>query len=193
MKKKSFYVLLWGALSFASCAKDDPQPEPILPEPPQPNVTELSFKSLGILEMVIDQIQRQSVLNIPVSESDRYFGNRVELSRPDKLRFKDDSLFLLRANEIIERYKVKWQNKELLLHHQDSDSWSYVGQKKGESGFLLNMGFYALQSKSSQRSLSIIGWEYELQSFANLVDYIGQSTLDTSSSIVWMKVQCSFE
>lgn len=192
MKKKCFSVFLLGALSVASCTEDGPQVDPILPEPPQPTVTELSFKSLDVLELK-EQLQGKDVQNVPVGESTSYFGSRAELSRPDKLRFKDDSLFLLRANEITERYKVKWQNKELLLHHQDSDSWSYVGQKTGEKGFLLNVGFYALLNKSPQRSLSIIGREYALQSFANLTDYIGQSTLDTSSSVVWMKVQCAFE
>lgn len=192
MKKKCFSVFLLGALSFASCTEDGPQVDPILPEPPQPTVTELSFKSLDVLELK-EQLQGKDVQNVPVGESTSYFGSRAELSRPDKLRFKDDSLFLLRANEITERYKVKWQNKELLLHHQDSDSWSYMGQKTGEKGFLLNVGFYALLNKSPQRSLSIIGREYALQSFANLTDYIGQSTLDTSSSVVWMKVQCAFE
>ena len=192
MKKKCFSVFLLGALSVASCTEDGPQVDPILPEPPQPTVTELSFKSLDVLELK-EQLQGKDVQNVPVGESTSYFGSRAELSRPDKLRFKDDSLFLLRANEITERYKVKWQNKELLLHHQDSDSWSYMGQKTGEKGFLLNVGFYALLNKSPQRSLSIIGREYALQSFANLTDYIGQSTLDTSSSVVWMKVQCAFE
>lgn len=192
MKKKCFSVFLLGALSVASCTEDGPQVDPILPEPPQPTVTELSFKSLDVLELK-EQLQGKDVQNVPVGESTSYFGSRAELSRPDKLRFKDDSLFLLRANEITERYKVKWQNKELLLHHQDSDSWSYMGQKTGEKGFLLNVGFYALLNKSPQRSLSIMGREYALQSFANLTDYIGQSTLDTSSSVVWMKVQCAFE
>lgn len=192
MKKKCFSVFLLGALSVASCTEDGPQVDPILPEPPQPTVAELSFKSLDVLELK-EQLQGKDVQNVPVGESTSYFGSRAELSRPDKLRFKEDSLFLLRANEITERYKVKWQNKELLLHHQDSDSWSYMGQKTGEKGFLLNVGFYALLNKSPQRSLSIIGREYALQSFANLTDYIGQSTLDTSSSVVWMKVQCAFE
>ena len=182
---RQFVILLTGVLTFASCS-DEPQSSPELPPV---TLYALTYKSLEVLEL--KQIQpKQEVKDLPVADVNLYFGNRVQLARPDELQFKDDSLKIVRGKELIEKYKVKWENDELFLYNEYADAWEYCGKKTTDDGFLLNTGFFIKKSVSKQRSLTAAGQEYSLKSYADVTS--GEEEQGETRSVLWLSVQYFF-
>ena len=184
--KMLHFTLLIGVFAFASCTNDDPQPEP-----PAPNgeLYTLKYKSQEILEL--KQMKAgQEVQNLPVEESNKYFGKRLSLTSPTELQLKDDSIFIIKNYGITEKYKMKSHNNEVFLYNDLSDVWEYCGTREDKNSFTLNIGFYIQDRVNIQRILHTAGQEYSLKSFSDLMEYVGKDGL---SSVIWLKQQIVFE
>lgn len=180
-------IFLLGLLTFTSCSEDSPQPEP----PVSGNTYTLKFKSNKVVEMKQKQTG-QEVQNIPVGDSDKYFGKRIQLSRPEELQFKGDSLSIIKVNGVIERFKIKWQDNELYLHNSLSEKWEYCGKKEGNY-FTFNTGFYIQKCRNDQRSLAFMGQEYSLRTFSDLADYVNENSKESVQETIWLKMEYNFE
>ena len=180
------FTLLIGVFAFTSCTNDDPQPEP---PASTGELYTLKYKSQEILEL--KQMQAgQEVQNLPVEESNKYFGKRLSLTSPTELQLKDDSLFIIKSYGITEKYKMKSHNNEVFLYNDLSDAWEYCGTRDDKNSFTLNIGFYIQERINSQRTLHAMGQEYSLKSFSDLMEYVGKDGL---SSVIWLKQQIVFE
>ena len=132
----------------------------------------------------------QEVQNLPVEESNKYFGKRLSLTSPTELQLKDDSLFIIKSYGITEKYKMKSHNNEVFLYNDLSDVWEYCGTREDKNSFTLNIGFYIQERVNNQRTLHAAGQEYSLKSFSDLMEYVGKDGL---SSVIWLKQQIVFE
>lgn len=202
--KRSFHAIMLslaivvGSFTFASCTDDTNKPEePKVPEVPQkPEIPEvvtykLKLKSTGIVEFK-QMLSKQNAQDLAVTESSKYFGKRIELNCPTELLFKGDSLFISKVTNLTESYKTKWQDKELYLYDDASKTWKYCGKKGDKSGFTLNTGFYVKKCKDKMHTLAVIGQEYSLRTYADLTNYLGETT-NTTSSITWLRTEYIFE
>lgn len=180
-------IIIVGIMAFVSCS-DKPQSSPELP-PDFATPYTLTFKSIEVLEFKQIQLQ-QSVQDIPMADINLYFGNRIQLVRPNELLFKNDSLTIVRDNAPIEKYKVKWKNDELFMYNEYADRWEYCGAKADDDVFLLNTGFFIEKGVSKQRSLAVVGQEYFLKSYADLVSNWAEQGEDQPA--IWLRVQYLF-
>lgn len=184
-------LIIQGLFVFMSCS-DDKTDDANKPEEPQITSYTLRFKSSEIVEF--KQMQsKQNVGDIPFTDSEKYFGKRIQLNTPTELSFKDDSLFITKPNELKEFYKVKWQSNDLFLFDDTSNEWKYCGTKDQKGRFLLNTGFYIQKSKDKQRTLTVLGQEYSLKSYSELLTFLAENESSLTSSIMWLKKQYIFE
>lgn len=115
-----------------------------------------------------------------------YWGNRITDNTPTELQFKKDSLYIVKPNLRVEKYKSTWRGEELYLYNDTSESWRYCGVKTKDNGFVLNMGFYAIDSKNEKRTLRLVGQDYSLRNHSQVGDF-------GSGSIVWTNVNFLFK
>ncbi len=192
-----YLFLLIGIVVSTSCSEDDPanpEPNPVDPEEKVTTVIDtLKFQSLEIEEF--KKIQPgKAIEDLSATDSTKFFGQRIRLNCPVELHFRTDSLtdslFIVKANELIERYKIKWEKDKLYLYNGAADTWDFcgIGNIGDKNEFALNTGFYIKQSKITQRSLNIMGQSYSVESYTSLIP-----ESDTSSLLIWMKVKYNFE
>ena len=115
-----------------------------------------------------------------------YFGERIQRSCPHELQFDRDSLSIVKTNNIVEKYKLKWQDKKLFIYQKPIDKWEYCGEKDENGRVILNIGFYIIKNNNDQRTFMAIGQEYNLISYSELMN---QDFL----SIIWLKRKYTFE
>lgn len=182
--KKVLFVsmLLVGLSHFYACTDDEDSKTPPTPVPPTSNL--FTYQSMHISEF--KQISATNeVREIPVTEVEVYFGERIGLASPKALELKDDSLYLTKPGDLTEGYKIKWENKKLFLYKTLTNTWEYCGERKSDNQVVLNTGFYIKKSDdNSQRLLFITGQDYALQTYSEIAD--------DETSITWLKATYTF-
>ncbi len=175
-------MLLVGASTFYACSNDDDSKTIPDPDPLTSNL--FIYQSMDITEF--KQISTDNkVQEIPVTELENYFGERIGLASPKTLKLKEDSLYITKPGELTEGYKIKWEGKKLFLYKTPTNTWEYCGELEDNNQFLLNTGFYIKKSKdNSQRLLFVAGQEYALQSYSEIAD--------GATSITWLKATYTF-
>ena len=165
------FLLSIGTLMFSSCAdKDDPSP--ILPTPEDtPYILKLKFSEKVEFKEILNKNDIQDLTETETA----YFGERIQWSYPHELQFDRDSLSIVKTNNIVEKYKLKWQDKKLFIY-----------QKPINGRVILNIGFYIIKNNNDQRTFMAIGQEYNLISYSELMN---QDFL----SIIWLKRKYTFE
>ena len=181
--RKHIRLLLIGGFAcfLASCSDDDGATPP--PEPD--NIYTLKFKSSQQLEFK-EVVPEKAVTKAAEGSETRYFGQRIKLACPQELQFNEDSLCIVKANNLTEKYKIKWKDNELLLHNNVTDTWEYCGKKDAEGKFVLNTGFY-LKKNNNVLPYAVLGQEYWLTSYETLREN------DKTVSIVWLRMNYIFE
>ena len=102
------FLLSIGTLMFSSCAdKDDPSP--ILPTPEDTSyILKLKFSEKVEFKEILNKNDIQDLTETETA----YFGERIQRSCPHELQFDRDSLSIVKTNNIVEKYKLKWQDKK---------------------------------------------------------------------------------
>ena len=102
------FLLSIGTLIFSSCAdKDDPSP--ILPTPEDTSyILKLKFSEKVEFKEILNKNDIQDLTETETA----YFGERIQWSCPHELQFDRDSLSIVKTNNIVEKYKLKWQDKK---------------------------------------------------------------------------------
>lgn len=177
MMKKTIWGLLAGMLFLSISCKDNEEPSPT-PPPPSPEVKEIT-------KFLFEKSKELEVHNVSKEEAAKLFGQKMKSVIPTELQIKKDSLFVLKPHGIVERYKVKWNEKKLFLHNSLSEEWEYCGEKIDEKRLLLNIGFYQLYSKNELRQVSVSGQAYDLKS---CLDFSLKNV-----DVVWVKSQHLFK
>lgn len=184
-KRREIVFLLLISI-FISCSdKDDPSS---VPDPtPENTVYVLKLKSSNQIEFkeFLGGKEKQDM----AKDGSTYFGKRIQLHCPNELQFQNDSLWMVKTNNIVEKYKIKWQDNQLFLYNTNKDSWEFCGKKDQSGNFLLNTGFYIQKSTNNQRMFTIIGQEYNLISYSELME----NNENESSSTIWLKMEYVFE
>ena len=179
-------LLLTSVFLFSSCSdEEEPSPAPN----PTPEDAVYTMKLASSEKMEFKKITGKNESQDITGEETVYFGERIKLASPNELQFDNDSLFIVKANDMTERYKTKWQNNELFLHNASTDAWEYCGKKEADGKFLFNTGFYITRSSNAQRTLTVMDQRYALTSFSELMD---KGNEDKSSTIVWLKMEYVF-
>lgn len=195
ISKRSFNAIMLSLViaigtSLSSCVDDTNKPEELTTakdsETSKVVTSKLVLKSTEIKEFKLDNQE------VAATESSKYFGRRIQLNTPTELLFKNDSIFISKGESLTEAFKTKWQDKELYLYDDASQTWSYCGKKGDKSGFILNTGFYIKKTKDKLHTLNIIGQEYSLRTYTDLTNYLGEGTTSTSS-ITWLRTESLFE
>ena len=116
------FLLSIGTLMFSSCAdKDDPSP--ILPTPEDtPYILKLKFSEKVEFKEILNKNDIQDLTETETA----YFGERIQWSYPHELQFDRDSLSIVKTNNIVEKYKLKWQDKKLFIYQKPIDKWEYL-------------------------------------------------------------------
>lgn len=104
------FLLSIGTLMFSSCAdKDDPSP--ILPTPEDTSyILKLKFSEKVEFKEILNKNDIQDLTETETA----YFGERIQRSCPHELQFDRDSLSIVKTNNIVEKYKLKWQDKKII-------------------------------------------------------------------------------
>ena len=176
------FLLSIGTLMFSSCAdKDDPSP--ILPTPEDtPYILKLKFSEKVEFKEILNKNDIQDLTETETA----YFGERIQWSYPHELQFDRDSLSIVKTNNIVEKYKLKWQDKKLFIYQKPIDKWEYCGEKDENGRVILNIGFYIIKNNNDQRTFMAIGQEYNLISYSELMNQV-------FLSIIWLKRKYTFE
>lgn len=178
-------LLSTGIFMLSSCSdKDDPSPNPT----PENNAYIMKLKTSENVEF--KEIFGEKGIKDIIEKETAYFGERIQLACPNELQFNNDSLSIIKANNMIEKYKIKWHDKELFIHHTKTDTWEYCAEKDVDSKLVLNTGFYIIKSNNSQRTFMAIGQEYSLTSYSELIN---KNSKDSPCSIIWLKIKYVFE
>lgn len=178
-------LLSTGIFMLSSCSdKDDPSPSPT----PENNAYIMKLKTSENVEF--KEIFGEKGIKDIIEKETVYFGERIQLACPNELQFNNDSLSIIKANNMIEKYKIKWHDKELFIHHTKTDTWEYCAEKDVDSKLVLNTGFYIIKSNNSQRTFTAIGQEYSLTSYSELIN---KNSKDSPCSIIWLKIKYVFE
>jgi len=111
------FLLSIGTLMFSSCAdKDDPSP--ILPTPEDTSyILKLKFSEKVEFKEILNKNDIQDLTETETA----YFGERIQRSCPHELQFDRDSLSIVKTNNIVEKYKLKWQDKKLFIYQKPID------------------------------------------------------------------------
>ena len=127
---------------FSSCAdKDDPSP--ILPTPEDTSyILKLKFSEKVEFKEILNKNDIQDLTETETA----YFGERIQWSCPHELQFDRDSLSIVKTNNIVEKYKLKWQDKKLFIYQKPIDKWEYCGEKDENGRVILNIGFYIIKN-----------------------------------------------
>ncbi|MDO5664530.1 MAG: hypothetical protein Q4G63_04625 [Bacteroidia bacterium] len=163
-----------------SCCKEKNSPTP-------EKKTEYTLKFISSEIMEFKEITTDNkTKDISSDKVKDYFGERIEFTTLTELQFKKDSLYIIKPNDIVEKYKIQWKNNELYLYNKSSDTWRYCGKKTTNSQFSLNTGFYSIMSKTEKRELQVLGQDYALKSYSELSNY-------PNSLTIWLKTHTLFE
>lgn len=181
------YCIIIGMPILSSCSNND---NGMVVDPDEENIT-LSFKTYQILELKKITADN-SIQDLPVINVHQYFGNRIELICPEKMDFKDNTLVITR-NGMAQEYIIKWEADDLYLRKEGEILWSYCGSRVDKNKIKLNVGFYIMNSNTNQRSLSVIDQNYALESYSQVAEYMSNVDTESTSSLLWMKVNYFFE
>lgn len=181
--KRNIRLLLIGGFAcfFTSCSDDNGATTPSA----QDNIYTLKLKSSQQLEFK-EITPEKKLAEIAEDKETHYFGQRIRQACPQELQFNEDSLCIVKTSSLIEKYKIKWKDNELLLHNNVMDTWEYCGKKDTDGKFVLNTGYY-LKKSNSVLPYTVIGQEYSLTSYESL------SENNKSVSIVWLRMNYIFE
>lgn len=138
-----------------------------------------------VLRIIKEILNKNDIQDLTETET-AYFGERIQRSCPHELQFDRDSLSIVKTNNIVEKYKLKWQDKKLFIYQKPIDKWEYCGEKDENGRVILNIGFYIIKNNNDQRTFMAIGQEYNLISYSELMN---QDFL----SIIWLKRKYTFE
>ena len=178
-RRKIIYLFFLMSVIFTACSDDNDSPN----GPDQP-VTIYTLKLKSSEKVEFKEIPAGKETISLGDNEERYFGQRIKLACPNELQFNNDSLFIVKPNNIIEKYKIKWQDDELFLHNAIADTWEPCGKKDTNGQFLLNTGFYIKRN----HTFVAMGQEYGLTSYSELIN-----NNDKSLSIIWLKMNYVFE
>lgn len=144
----------------------------------------LKFKSFDIIEF--KKITKESTIEIDQENIENYFGTRIKSITPVELHFDDNTLTIIKNNDITEEYVIKWDNKQLFIYEELDDSWKYCGRQDEEDHFILNIGLYSLYSETEQRTLHVIGQDYSFTSYDKV-------STDKNQNATWLKLELTFK
>lgn len=151
----------------------------------QVKVTVSSEKTLKLVSSNVEEFKKlvagQNAQDIPADKIKDHWGERVADNTPAELQFKEDSLYIVKPNGIIEKYKTEWREQELYLYNKPSDTWRYCGKKIANNQFSLNTGFYSIVSKTEKRILRLMGQDYALKTYSDIPN-------QPNSSGIWLKI-----
>lgn len=114
-----------------------------------------------------------------------YFKERMEFATPKELQFKNDSLYVVKPENMMEKYKIQWKNDELYLHNPHTDAWKYCGKEAANGRFILNTAFFSIASKTDARFLQIVGQDHSFKSYTDL-------DAAANSSTIWLQTHTLF-
>lgn len=179
----SMSVLIFIGTSILSSCTDKVTPAPVLPTPEDaPYILKLKSSETVEFKEILNEKNIQGIIGTETA----HFGERIQWICPHELHFYNDSLTIVKANNIVEKYKIRWQDKKLFILQKQIDQWEYCGEKDRDGTFILNMGLYIIKSNNDQHTSVAIGQEYGLTSYSELMD---QNPL----SIIWLKRKYVFE
>lgn len=165
---------------MSGCKSNEDIFKPVIEPPttyPDIKVT-LSSKKIVVFNHVISS---GNVTPLKESEIENYFGKRIAFAIPEAIVFKNDSTFLVKPFDIVEKFKSKWEGDKLYLQLGDKQSWKQLGEKSSEKDFKLNMTFYAKKKDQTPATRLVLGQEYT----TNLGDTLFSKT-DQFSSLTWL-------
>lgn len=181
VKPLQIYLFAIVLLMF-SCKNDNvitPQ------EPEEPGILELKLESRNVIEFrsVEDSKETGTLEEDKIGE---HFGTRVQSFIPTEITISNDSTTFVKAGALKEKFRTKWEgNNELYLYDDNEESWSYFG-KRTDDVFLLSASFFSKKVSGDERASTILGQEYALENYENL---IGPSE---QYSLIWLKIEATY-
>ena len=184
----SLLLILFVSIAATSCSDDNrrsieqPSIDGLSYYPKSMNIVELQYKPAGQEPGVVD-----------IDKSSQYFGDRVAMFQPEKIIFRNDSVSIIKRGGLIQGYKAEWNKGDLYLYNSVTGTWDYCGSRDGEATLILNTGFFWVKDSNIHGSLSVIGQNFSLLSYSELVTYLGGSSNILNNQVAWLKVQYTFE
>lgn len=176
--KYLYFMSLFFVIS--GCKSNEEIINPII-DPPKPQKDiklTLSSKKIVVFNHVIGY---GDVTPLKESEIENYFGERIAFAIPEAIVFKNDSTFLVKPFDIVEKFKSKWEGDKLYLQLGDKQSWKQLGEKSSEKDFKLDMTFYAQKKDQRPATRLVLGQEYHM----NLDNPLFSKT-DQFVSLTWL-------
>ncbi|WP_278833944.1 hypothetical protein [Porphyromonas cangingivalis] len=177
--KKRITTLLVLMIGLLACSEENKKEV-------SPSVEEeslMTFASAKVLEFRAFTNGKAQDLSLDMMKE--YWGERITDNTPTELQFKKDSVYIIKPNQRIEKYKSSWRGQELFLYNDKSETWHYCGAKTKDSGFILNTGFYAMESKNEKRTLRLIGHAYSLRNHNEVGNFGKPSMVWTSMNFLF--------
>lgn len=177
MKNLTLCLCMGLFIMLISCKPSD-TPTPIQVENKEYTLGFISTEIVDFKEITVDK----NIRNLDKANVGNYFKERMELATPIKLQFKNDSLYVVKPEDIVEKYKIHWKDGKLYLHNPHTVTWDYCGKEASNGRFFLNTVFYLITSKTDARFLQFAGQGHSLKSHTDL-DAVA------NSSTIWLQAQ----
>lgn len=176
--KYNIYFLLFLALGLlGACRKGEEKPKS---EPRGSD--EYLMKRVGL--STFSSIHREtdgSTRKMRESEMSTLFGELIDLTAPSMILFAKDSLTIEKPEGVVEKFKIRWQGKELWLYHDFARRWARAGLMGDDATFKLRLSYFNLMDGHPHRLIlhrgveygSLSGSDWELSEGA-MLDYLEQ-------------------
>lgn len=167
-------------IMLISCKPND------APDPTPEKKKEYTLKFISAEAVVFKEITAdKNIRDLDKGKAADYFKERMEFATPTALQFKNDSLYMVKPENIVEKYKIQWKNGELYLHNPHTQTWQYCGKEVANDRFILNTAFFSVTSKTDARFLQFTGQDHSLKSHTDL-------NAVANSTTIWLQTHTLF-
>lgn len=115
------------------------------------------------------------------------WGDRLAFNTPIALRLTADSLYIVKLNDVVEKYRAQWCGEKLYLARGLTDQWKFCGQRDAENHtFTLNLGLLKGSVRNDARVLEFLQQGYDYESVTQVVHL-------PQCAIVWTRMHFIFK
>lgn len=180
MRNLTLSLFMGICILLISCKPGD-TPNPTPEKKKEYTLTFISTEIVDFKEITADK----TIRNIDKAKAGDYFKERMEFATPTQLQFKNDSLYMIKPEGLVEKHKIQWKNGELYLHNPHTETWKYCGKEMGNGQFMLNTAFFSVTSKTNARFLHYAGQDHSFKSHADL-------KTEANASTIWLQTHTLF-
>ena len=180
---KRFSAILYavGILLLGACSNENDEPPP--------SVKSNKMKLVSYQQVEFNKYIEGASVPIDESQEQYYFGQRTAYNCPLEITFENDSLIITKPHNLIEKFRMTWDEDKLLLYNPTTKVWNVCGERNNNEETILNSGYYMLEHIGDNYNITI-GQEYFLTAHT---DIFKKDSNKKNTNLIWLKYQYFFK